>query len=153
NAADNEDAAAARSAMRTAAGSRAAGGRVREGAVMSVTIRVLPIGELCPYRGGGPIRPAPGAPVARNLLGISAPKELRLELVLVPQLVDLRAVALREPRGLSDVALRHREQVRQVFELEAIARLRKRQELLLFAPQRPLDEARRNQRRGREHDA
>src|SRR5690606_20436214 len=146
-------AAAARSAMRTEGGSRAAGGRVRVGAVMSVRIRVLPVGELCPNRGGGPVPPAPGAPLARNVLGISEPKEVRLELVLVQQLVELRAVALREPRGLSDVALRHLEQVRQVFELEAIARLRKRQELLLFAPQRPLDEARRNQRRGREHDA
>src|SRR5690606_4404323 len=96
--------------------------------------RIMPIPRGRSYpsgAGGGDTGPAM-PPVARNLLGISAPKELRLELVLVQQLVELRAVALREPRGLSDVALRHLEQVRQVFELEAIARLRKRQELLLF---------------------
>src|SRR5690606_27940601 len=96
-----------------------------------------------------------GAWVARRRasVAVAAAEQLGLELVLVQELVALRAVALREPRGLRDVAFGHLEQMREVLELDAVARLRERQELLLLAAQRALHERRRDQRCGREHDA
>src|SRR5258708_2700764 len=56
-------------------------------------------------------------------LALAALENLRVELVTPEQLVELGAVALGEPRRLRDVALGDLQELRQVFALEAAARV------------------------------
>ena len=82
---------------------------------------------MCAGRHGR--QPVAGAVVV--LTGVRArPRRKSLGLKRVPaqQLVEFRPVALGQPRGLRDVALRHLEKVGKIVELEAVAGGRERQE-------------------------
>ena len=65
-----------------------------------------------------------------------AAKEHRFQLVLAQELVEVRPVAVGEPRRLRHVALGHLQQAQQVVPLEAIARF-KRPHVVVFTDALP----------------
>ncbi len=84
------------------------------------------------------------AAIASLFLGL---EHSRLEAVPLEQLVELRAVAVREPGRLGDVASRHAQDAHEVLALESPARFLERSQRLGLLAQRLLHQGRRDDAR------
>src|SRR5947207_12842385 len=92
-------------------------------------------------------RPPAYAPMPTTSGGLGFLEHRRLEPVALQQFVEFRTIALREQRGLRDVAAGDLEQPYQVIELELLARLLEGDEGARILAPCALHERRRDHRR------
>src|SRR5260221_13638697 len=83
-----------------------------------------------PFTSGGKARVGQAQHERPQRLIVSCLEQSRIEIVPLQQVVELAAIALREPRRLAHVASGQPQQLRQVVELEALLRIVERCEFL-----------------------
>src|SRR5204862_6163246 len=89
-------------------------------------------------------------PSRQKSSGLGVLEQFGVELVALEKLVELRAVALREPRRLGHVAIRDATDLSEVVAPELAARVLEGRELGLLVLYRLLGEGHRDERRGGE---